>query len=76
MSHSLGSDYPDHPTKWTLKTLPIFIIFVTSWDYRAYDADIFAELADNGFSSCSPVVGVNSRKWDHLWEYLGATVFW
>jgi len=29
--------------------------------------NIFAELADNETSGCSAVVGVNSRKWDHLW---------
>jgi hypothetical protein len=48
--------------KRTLKTLPFFMIFVKSWGYRAYDAGIFAQLADNGLLGCIAVVGVNSRE--------------
>jgi len=42
------------------------MIFVRSWNYRAYDTDIFAELTDNVPSGCRQVVGFDSRKWGYF----------
>jgi len=50
----------------SLKTLPFFMIFVKSWSHRAYDAGIFAQLADNGLLGCTQVVAVKSRIWSHF----------
>jgi len=44
----------------SFKTLSFFMIFVKSWSYRACDADILAQLADNGLFGCSRVVGADS----------------
>ena len=60
----------------TLKMFTNFMFFANHLYYKIYGMVIFIKLADNEHYGCSPVVGVNSRKWDHLWEYLGATVFW
>ena len=52
--------------KRTLNTFTVFAISVKHWQYETYEVSIFVELADNWFSSCIVVVGVNSRKWGHF----------
>jgi len=49
-----------------LKTLPISMIFINCFHYRAYEVHAFVELADNELLGCRPVVGVNSLKGGHL----------
>ncbi len=46
-----------------MKTLPISVIFINCFHYRAYGANIFGELPDNEPSGCRWVVRGNSRKW-------------
>jgi hypothetical protein len=36
-----------------------FVVFVKPYYYRAYEANIFGELADKGLSGCIPVVGAD-----------------
>lgn len=42
-----------------LKPFTIFVIFIKHCCYRAYEIDIFVELADNGLSCCRRVVLIN-----------------
>ena len=42
-----------------------FMFFIIPWHYRAYGVNIFVELADNELSSCTSIIGINSRKEGH-----------
>ena len=48
--------------KRTLKPALNFYFFITHWKNRAYEMDIFYELADKGLYSCTLVVDAQSQK--------------
>jgi len=48
-----------------------FHFFITYLQYRAYEANIFVELADNGFSGCISVVGADARRWGRFGGICG-----
>jgi hypothetical protein len=53
--------------------LPSFMISVKPCFHRAYDANIFGELTDNGLCSCTAVVGADRQKESHSGGVLCAT---
>jgi len=58
----------------SLKTLPIFELFVKLWQYNIYEIDIFSNRQIMVFLGCTPVGGVYSQKWGH---FLGICMrFW
>jgi len=42
-----------------------FDFFIKRFYYGTYEMGVLGRLADNGLSSCIPVVGANSRKGGH-----------